>query len=143
MTLSKSALLGKWYQDVWEYGDLDAIDKYFSPETAAQGLVPGMSMGPEDFRDLVTVVRRLVGPIRVSVVHTVEQGDWLSALIEVITRAADSHAPVHVHGQVMVRFNGDKMVETYNAFDFLTFFEQLRQLPPNSMPLLLGGTVLR
>ena len=139
---TKTQMLDRWYTDVWQDGNLDAIDIYFAPETDAQGIVPDLSMGPTEFRDLVTVIREMVDRIEITVIHAVEQGNWLSALVQFRAHRKSSDVLVHGFSQVMVRFDGDKMVETYNSFDFLTFFEQLGQMPPDSLPLLLTGTHL-
>jgi hypothetical protein len=38
---------------------------------------------------------------------------------------------------------GNNIVESYPSVNFLSFFEQLGQLPENAFELLLGGTSLR
>ncbi|WP_170311778.1 ester cyclase [Sulfitobacter sabulilitoris] len=139
---SKLDLLNRWYKDVWLDGDLDAIDVYFVPDTDAQGIVPDLSMGPTEFRDLVSVMRQMVVALDIRIKHSVENGNWLCALVEVTARTRARGAPIHVFSQVMVRFDGDKMVEAYNSFDFMTLFEQMGQVPPNSLPLMMTGVHL-
>lgn len=138
----KSERLLEWYQRVWIEGDLDAIDEYFSTETAANGIMPDMAVGPDDFRELVPMVMALIEGIDVSMLVTTEQDDWVAGLYKVSAMASHNSAPVVVMGQVLVRFEGEKMVETYNSFDFFGLFEQLGQLPPNSLALCLSGQPL-
>ncbi len=38
-----------------------------------------------------------------------------------------------------MRFSENKMVETYNSFDFMSFFEQIGLLPEHSLALCLTG----
>ena len=46
---------------------------------------------------------------------------------------------IRASGQIMMRIEGDKIVEAYNAFDFITFFEQAGLLPEDAFLLLLSG----
>jgi len=139
---SKKDILQLWYDEVWSNGNLDMIDKLFSPDTIAEGIMPDMHMGPDDMRDLIFAVRELVGPIKVTLPIAIEQGDWLAAVMVVNTTRGDNGGPVLVTGQVMTRFDGDKMVEAYNQFDFMSFFEQLGQMPPQSIPVCMAGQQL-
>ncbi len=137
--MNKSDLMKQWYEDVWVKGDLDAIDRLFEPQTQAEGLIPGMQIGPDDFRDLVMAFRQHFGDIQVDMPLTVENGEWLSALLHVNTTRADNGGPIEVTGQVMARFDGDKMVEAYNQFDFISLFEQMGQLPQDTLPICMTG----
>ena len=137
--MQKAEILNNWYRRVWEQGDLNAIDEMFRPDTKAAGLLPDMRLGPDDFKELVFMVQELVEEIHSEIVKTVEQGDWLAALVQISTTNCMTGAPVSVSGQVMVRFEGDIMVETYNAFDFLSFFEQMHLLPEQVLPICLSG----
>ncbi len=137
--MTKSELLKAWYSEVWEQGNTDAIDQYFLPDTMAEGLIPEMQVGADDFRDLVTAFRHLLGDIRVELPKIIEENDWLSAILHVHTSRADTGAAVEVSGQVMARFKDGKMVEAYNQFDFVSFFEQLGQLPQDTLPVCMTG----
>ena len=139
---AKRNLLEKWYQAVWVEGDLHAIEDYFSPDGEAEGIVPGLSVDKEEFKELVSTVRPMMNDIEVSVLHSIEQDDWLSALVEVRGVSARNSDPVHAFSHVMIRVQNTCIVEAYYGFDTLTFFEQLGQLPPDTMPQLLSGTFL-
>ncbi|WP_372574480.1 ester cyclase [Ruegeria jejuensis] len=140
--MTKSDILKQWYDRVWVQGDLDAIDQFFAPETAAEGIIPEMQVGADDFRDLVTAFRFHVGDIRVDMPKTIENGDWVAAILHVNTSRADNGAPIEVTGQVMARFKDDKVVEAYNQFDFVSLFEQLGQFPADTLPVCMTGQQL-
>ena len=137
--MSKSDVLREWYDEVWQNGNLDAIDRLFAPDTLAEGLIPEMQVGPEDFRDFVTAFQQLVGPIRVDLPKVVENGEWLAAVIRIETTRADTGAPIHLTGQVMARVQDGKMVEAYNQVDFISLFEQLGQFPADTLPVCMTG----
>ncbi|AXI46444.1 hypothetical protein C1J03_10650 [Sulfitobacter sp. SK012] len=138
--LSKVEILAKWYREVWEDGNLDVIESYFNIAARDQRLLPGSDIEPSEIREWVGVLRGLVDNIQVRTIHSIEQGDWLSAILEISCSRRSDGAPIKVIQQIMLRFDGDKKAETYPLFDFLQFFEQLGLLPHDVHALLLAGT---
>lgn len=137
--MTKLEILSDWYRRVWVEADLDAIDDYFAPRCGADGLMPDGQVSAEDFRVLVTALRALVRDIEVGIDRSIETGDWLWAQITVRACAARGMAPIRASGQVMLRFDGGRIAEAYNSFDFITFFEQAGLLPKDAFVLLLSG----
>ncbi|MEQ9693198.1 nuclear transport factor 2 family protein [Shimia sp. SDUM112013] len=137
--MEKREILSEWYRRVWIEGDLDAIDELFSPDTQAAGLVPEMQVGPDDFRELVPMFLDMVEDPHVSLDKVMEDGDWASALYSMRVTDSATGKPVIGSGQLFARFEGDKMVETYNSFDFMSFFEQVGLLPEQCLALCLTG----
>lgn len=139
----KIATLQGWYDEVWTNGNLDAISKFLAPNARTRGIMGDMPFAAEDMADLVIMIRDQLGPIKVSLPVTVQQGDWLSALVEVKSHAVETDAPVHIFGQIIARFDHEKMVEIYSGMDSLMLFEHLGLLPENAMAVMLSGTRLR
>mgnify|MGYP000326955710 CR=1 FL=1 len=137
--MTKTELFERWCDEVWRKGNLDAIDEFLVPSTVTAGVVPHMQMGPKEFRELVTVVLHHVRDVEPVILHSVENGDWMAAMMRFDTSRADNGAPVEVPGQVFLRFEGDKMVEAYNLLDYLAFFEQLGLMPPDTLTICLTG----
>ncbi|WP_209596170.1 ester cyclase [Ruegeria sp. HKCCSP351] len=137
--MTNSEILRSWYSEVWENGNTEAIDQFFAPETMAEGLIPEMQVGADDFRDLVTAFRHVLGDIKVDLPKIIENGDWVSAILHVQTCRADNGAPLEVTSQVMARFKNNKMVEAYNHFDFISFFEEMGQFPADTLPVCMTG----
>ncbi|MCT8328680.1 ester cyclase [Albidovulum sediminis] len=137
--MSKLRLLEDWYRQVWIEADLDAVDRYFAPRTGADGLMPDGQVGPEDFKALVPALLALVRNLDIRIDRSMEMGDWLWAQISVHALTAESMRPVTAAGQVMMRIEGGRITEAYNAFDFLTFFQQAGLLPEDAFLLLLSG----
>jgi len=140
--MTKTELLQRWFDEVWFRGNLAAIDEMFVPSSEANGILPDMEMGPDEFRELVEVMREHVGDIKVTMHKTIESGDWLAALVRARMTRTDNGAPVEITGQVIARFAGDRMVEAYNQFDMISLFEQLGQFPPHTLPVCMTGQSL-
>ncbi len=120
-------------------GNTEAIGQFFAPDTLAEGLIPEMQVGADDFRDLVTAFRHILGDIKVDLPKIIEDGDWVSAIVHLQTTRADNGAPLQASGSVIARIKDGYMVEAYNQFDFISFFEQLGQFPEDTLPVCMTG----
>lgn len=138
----KSDILKRYYREVWENGNSDAIDAYFVTPSHNRHMAPNLGIEPAEIREWMLVLRKFVYDIHVEVIQTVEEGDWISAMLEITCTDLNTDRPIKVYQQIMLRFEGDKKAESYPAFDFIRFFEQLGQLPTDTRALLLSGTKL-
>ncbi len=137
--MTKLKFLSEWYRRVWVEADPAAIDDYFAPRVGADGLMPDGQVSSEDFRALVPALLSLVRDLRIEIDRHIETGDWLWAQITVHATNAQGIDPIRAGGQIMMRIEDGKIVEAYNAFDFITFFEQAGLLPRDAFLLLLSG----
>ncbi|MCV6586479.1 MAG: ester cyclase [Marinibacterium sp.] len=140
--MSHKDIIERWYSQVWVQGCLDQIDTFFTPDFTAAGIVPGLQLGPGDFRDLVETVRSKIDHLQIDLRGIVEQGDWISAVLLIRARERHSGRPLSGVGQMVARIENGRFAECFNQFDFLTFFEQIGQLPPNTLETLLVGQTL-
>lgn len=131
--------LEAWYRQVYIEGDLDAVDTIFTDDMKEQGLMPGMQVDPGEIRVFAEALVHLVEDPSIRIVKAVEAGDWLCALIETDSKRPSDGRPVRVMGQLMARFEGDRIAEAYNSFDFIHLFEQLDLLPEHSVALGMTG----
>lgn len=143
--LSKYEIMRDWYTSVWENGDLDVIEAFYTCDAgvAEKDLLPENVRSAHEVREWLTVLRSFVTEIKVDIVQYMEKDDWASAVIEIKCKRRDTSADVHAMQLIAVRFEAEKVAEIYRSFDWIRFFEQLGQLPENTHALLLGGTVLK
>lgn len=135
-------ILQAWYERVWEQADLNAVAEYFDINAMANGLMSDLAAELEDFQTIVPAVLRLVRNVKINITHSMEDGDKAWALVEIHAQNAENMAQVVCSGQVMIKTKDNKIIEAYNHFDFLGFFEQLGFLPPNTIALCLSGEKL-
>ncbi len=75
----KSDILKRWYyREIWENGNSDAIDDYFVTQPKDREMAPAFGIQPAEIREWMLVLRKFVYDIRVEVIQTVEEGDWIS-----------------------------------------------------------------
>ncbi len=139
MAKDKQQIIEDWFRRVWVEADLDAIDEMFSPDTRAEGLLAGFGVGPDDFREMASMYLALVEDPMVTVEKVMIDGDWAAALWTMSIMNPVTAERVTSFGQLFVRFDGDMMVEAYNNFDFVQFFERLGLLPEQTLAMCLMG----
>lgn len=137
-----SDILRQYYSQVWEQRDLDKIAGYFHPDAGQDLLIKNRAVDVNEVREWMEILHDLVHDITVSFIHSIEDGPWCAAFLEISCTSTTTGKPVTVYQQIMVRQRDGLFMESYPQFDLLRFFAQLDQLPPDAYPLLMGGTRL-
>ncbi|KFE35426.1 ester cyclase [Thioclava atlantica] len=140
--MSRLSMIDAWLNDVWGEGRLDRIDSLFATEAQANGLMPGLELRPEEFRELVPALRVHLRDIKITVLRHCETEDWLWTLLQIDGTAAQSGHHVCFNGQLAMRFEGDRIAEAYNNYDVIALFEEIELLPRDTIALCLSGESL-
>lgn len=141
MSLNSDIVL-RWYEDVWHQGKLHLIDKLYRPAPSTECLVQEGPVPANETREFIALVEELIDDKTVRVLHIVENGDWVSAMVQLDGVKSGTAEPVHLRWLSMLRIEKGCIVESYPSANFMSLFEQMGQLPENTFELLLGGTVL-
>ncbi|WP_323782852.1 nuclear transport factor 2 family protein [Thalassovita sp.] len=141
-TKANAEILREFFSRVWEHGDLDAIDDLFIPDAHADGILPDMGLGPDEFKVLVATVLELITTPKVTMNKSVEQGNWASGFLSVEAEKLDTRTPIHITLMVLCRFRDGKIVEAYNNVDYISFFEQMGILPENTVAMGMSGMAI-
>lgn len=120
--------------DIWEKGDLDAIDEVFTPDFVRHG--PGIEGGPvlgrKGQKDLVTLYRTALPDLRVPIEVQCGEGDVVLARW---TARGTNLGPMmgieptgkacSVVGFWELRFEGDQIAEEWATWDTHGFLQQI------------------
>ncbi|MEM7303699.1 MAG: ester cyclase [Pseudomonadota bacterium] len=147
---NKMEVAETWYRRVWKEQDESAIDELFVPRGSAKGLGSYERLGPEEFadheiigpdgfKDFHRAMMNLVTDTEINVTMTMEKDDWLAQLCVFKGIRKDTGEAVQMTGTVFAKIIDGKIVEAYNHFDFLSFFEQLGSLAPDTFAFCLSG----
>jgi steroid delta-isomerase-like uncharacterized protein len=132
-------LAHEWFEEVWNKGDRDAIDRLFAADGIAHGLAEGADAplrGPEGYRPLFDRFRDAFPDIQIEVVDTVCEGDKIAA--RCIVRGTHTGAGLGIEatnrnveftGMTFLRVRDGQIVEAWNNFDVAKLYEQLGSAP--------------
>jgi len=138
---SKREFVTTWFEQVWNIGDISAVDRLMSPTARFHGLVePGETpaIGPATFKPFVQSLRGALPDIRIEVLRTVCEGDTVASYCKVtgthtgpgLGAAPPSGKSIEVYGLGMAVIRDGQIQESWNCFDFLSLYQQLGLLPP-------------
>jgi predicted ester cyclase len=138
MSEENKALVRRYFEEIWDKGNLDLIDELFTTNFVRHGPTgtEGEVRGLEGFKGLVTMYRTAFPDLRVPIEDLIAEGDM------VVTRwtARGTHqgelignAPtgnqVTVTGTIVDRVSGDKIEEEWVDYDTLHLMQQIGAVP--------------
>ena len=142
MSQGPEAVMREWFDQVWNRLDESAIDRLLAPDAVVHGLGPVSLHGAAAFKPFYHQLKNALGGIRVDIERAVVQGDTCAVYCHVVARhAGDSlgapatNRPVEFYGMTMARIKDGKLVEGWNAFDFLTMYQQIGWVPNPVLPV--------
>lgn len=136
---ANKALVRRYYEEVWNQGNLALIDELIAPDMPNQA-TPRFPVGPEGIRMNVEFVRAGLPDLHTVIDDMIAEGD------RVVVRWTDygTHTgplgPMRVpptgrsivyRGINIYRIAGGKIVEDWGEQDMIGLMQQLGMLPPN------------
>lgn len=134
-------IIQMWYDTIWVKGDLDAIALYLDQEAMASGFMSEFAAKIADFQALVPAVLNEIRNVSFTIDDSMEADDKTWAHVTLHAKKAEDMQEIHIPGQVMIRVQEGKIVEAHNAIDLVGYFEQMGNLPRDSVALMLAGEV--
>jgi predicted ester cyclase len=126
-------LLQRYYEGVWNRGDLSLSDELISPTEVQHThgtLGPG---GPHYDRTAARAFRAAFPDVRFTIEVMVDGGELIAVLWRAQGTHADTGRPLRDYTGVNIfRIADGKVVEVWNTRDDLGLFAQLELIPPRS-----------
>lgn len=139
MAATPEAVAREWFGKVWDEGSEEAIHRLLAADARMHGLPTpdGQPLcGPAAFVPFWRRFRAAFPDIRIDVERTVTEGDMVAVHCRVVARHLGddlgikaTHKPVEMWGMGMARVRNGQIVEAWNAYDFLTLYQQVGILP--------------
>jgi predicted ester cyclase len=130
MPMTPDAVVRSWFNEIWNEGREEAIDRLADDNFIAHG-APSLR-STADFRVVYQQFHQALSDINITVERTVTQGDYCAGYCRVKARhtgdgfgAAPTNRIVEFDGVVMARVRDGKIVEGWNCFDFLSMYQQI------------------
>ncbi len=124
----------RWFDEIWNRGNLDVIDEYMGPETVIHdaGPEPGDISSPEVFKGMAAAMRSAFPDLVVTIHETVVQGERTALRFT----ATGTHKgpflgveatgrPFAISGMAMGEWRGERLLRGWNNIDMLSLFATL------------------
>jgi steroid delta-isomerase-like uncharacterized protein len=137
MSEENKALVRRYFEEIWDKGNLDLIDELFTTNFVRHGptATEGEVHGKEGFESLVSMYRSALPDLRIPIEDQIAEGD------RVVTRwrARGTHQgelmgnaptgnPASVTGILVDRISGGKIEEEWVDYDTLHLMQQIGAL---------------
>ena len=141
MSEENKNLVYKWFEQVWNDHDENAIDELLAEDGIANGLndADGNPLrGPEGFKTLHRSFLSAYPDLKITVEDIVSEGDKVAARCKVAgTHKGDglgikaTDQPIEFTGMTIVRIENGKIAEAWNEFDFMKMYSQIGAIASN------------
>jgi steroid delta-isomerase-like uncharacterized protein len=138
MSDENKALVRRYFEEIWEKGNLGAADELFATDFVRHGpaATEGVVRGLEGFKHLVTLYRTAFPDFRVPIEEVVAEGDRVVARWTAhgthqgeLMGNAPSGNRVTVTGILIDRVSGGKIEEEWADYDTLHLMQQIGAVP--------------
>ena len=137
MPTDNAALMRRWFEEVWNKGNLAVIDELASPNVKAQGQAEHPAqIGREQFRSFAQGIRSGFPDIHISVQETIEQDDrvavrWTTSMTHKgpFLGIEPTGRRVTVNGITWVKIENGQIVEGWDNWDQMGLLVQLGSVP--------------
>jgi steroid delta-isomerase-like uncharacterized protein len=134
MSEENKALVRRYFEEIWDKGNLEVIDELFTTDFVRHGptAIEGEVRGQEGFESFVSSYRTGLPDLRVSIEDLIAEGD------RVVTRwtargthqgelmgTAPTGNPATVTGILVDRISGGKIEEEWVDYDTLHLMQQI------------------
>lgn len=138
MAQENSALIRRWFDEVWNQGRMEAIDEMASPDVVGHGQAQhDTDIGLKEFMPFVVSLRSAFPDMKVVIDQTIEQGDKVVARwTSIMTHKGDflgfspTGKKVTITGTTIQRISNGKIVEGWDNWDQLGLLVQIGAVNP-------------
>ena len=135
---SPERMVRQWFDELWNQGHEETIDRMMAPDAQIFGLSGDKPIfGPEQFKPFFRRFRTAFPDIRITVLRTITEGEYVAAHCHVkATHLGDSlgipatKRVVTFSGVTIAHVVNGQLVAGWNTFDFLSCYQQIGLLPP-------------
>jgi hypothetical protein len=138
--MTKTDLIHRWFDDLWNRGIESTIDEMMSPTIVTHGFADASVTGTEQFRAFYKSFREGLASINAEVLQVWESGDTVIARVRVKAAKNKGDEPTTIEGVTITRVENGQFVEGWNHFDFLGLLTGMGLVPRDAMANALAPT---
>lgn len=136
-TEKNKAAVRRYFEEVWNKGNLAALDEFAAPNVVPHFLPPGLPANIEGFRQFIKLYRAAFPDVHMTVDEVIAEGDklvdrWTATGTHKgqLMNFAPTFKKMTITGMHFERFDDKgKLIESYAEFDRVGMMQQLGLLP--------------
>ncbi len=123
-------------EEVWNKGNVEAVDRYFAPDYVDQDPLPGQAPGPEGYKQSVAAIRDAFPDLNLTLEHILSEGDQVAFHYTMrgthqgpFMGIPPTGNPFSVSGMIFARVAEGKAAERWANLDTMGLMQQLGAIP--------------
>ena len=120
----------KWFQKVWCDHDSDAIKQMMTPNARVRGVNPTQDLSVREFSSLHRHFVARYPDIQIQITKCIAQGESVAIQARVTGTHTETKRPIDFFGTSIMVFQGRKIRETFETWDFASMLVQNGALSP-------------
>lgn len=141
MATKASAVMRRWFQEVWCEGREASIAVLFAADGLAHGLGPTPVKGPQEFLAFWRTFRATFSDLHIGVLAEVDEGPL--TYVRCLAKMTFRGKPVALEGGCLCRIERGQIVECWNTWDFVGLLVGMGALPADVVPRAFAGEAAR
>ena len=137
MSTKSSAVMHRWFREVWCEGKPGSVHALFPADGLAHGLGPEPVRGPDAFLAFWTSFRATFTHVAIAVLDQVDEGPLTYVRCRADMRFEGR--PVTLEGGCLCRIRGGQIAECWNTWDFVGLMVGMGALPADVVPRAFTG----
>ena len=137
MSEENKALTRRFYEEIFNKGNLDAIDQLCSPDFVIHTPPPGMDPSSEGLKQMLDIFRQAFSDMNVTVDEMVAEGDTVVSRTSMrgthtgdMMGIAPTGKQFSIRGMDLIHIVDGKATEVWHFEEELAFWQQLGVAPP-------------
>lgn len=123
----------RWYDEVWNKGNENAISEMFHPEGKAYGLGPEPLVGDKEFIKFYRSFNESLGQFKIEVDMMLFDGNFVTAMCTVNAHYKKTNKSVSFKGVSIAEVQNGQLINGWNYFDFLGLNLQLGNITQDQL----------
>ena len=136
---ANTALIRRWFDEVWDKGREDAIDEMYASDGKAWGIGDAYADGPEALKSFHRLFLATLADIHVEIHDLIDAGDRVAMRCTFHMTHRASGKRIVMRGGGIGHIKDGQITEAWNAWDFLGVLTQLGALPETALAEALSG----
>lgn len=137
---NNKALVRRFYDEVWNKGNLNAVDELFAPDYVVVNRPPWRKPGAGGLKEFIQDNHRMFPDVHHEVQSIIAEGNEVAVYFKATaTHEGDLNGPVglvpatgkkvHWDGSAFFKIEGGKVVETQGVINNMSLMQQLGAVP--------------
>jgi steroid delta-isomerase-like uncharacterized protein len=137
MADSPRQVAARWFNEVWNEGRRETIDKLLAPDCVIHNAGEDI-VGPDGFKRFFDNIQNTFSEVRVNPQFSISEGEYVVVRWVSTGKHKDTKRNVEITGMSLMRFRDGRAVEAWQNWDLHGMMQQIEAVPERAVAVGAG-----